>query len=344
MENVTVVVGGQAGSEGKGMVCDQLHRMNQFDVAVRVGGPNAGHSVVDPETDRKFALRQLPVAAVSDPDCQLVIAAGSEVDAMVLDVEVAELEAAGFSIKDRLVIDPTATIITPKEVELEQQIATGTTGKGIGGARARRALRQAILVKDVDFESHGYEIADTQRLLRFRAREGAAIMIEGTQGHVLGSHAGYYPYSTSGDCRASDFIAWCGLPPVRALVYVVLRYHPIRIAGNSGPLPGETTWEEIGVAPELTTVTRKVRRVGHWNWEWPQQSIGANAGPGGVRPVLTFADYAWPELAALRAEVEVDVRSLPDGLFSFLEAFEERLNVRAWGLGVGPRSLLEVLY
>lgn len=340
MEDVTVVVGGQAGSEGKGMVCDQLHRERNYAMAVRVGGPNAGHSVVD-DTGRKFALRQLPVAAVSDPECQLVIAAGSEVDPMVLDVEVAELEAAGYSIKDRLVVDHMATIIDHAAVELENGIGTGTTGKGIGGARARRALRQANLVRDSNFPEHGYKIQDTQMVVQKAALNGYPVLIEGTQGHVLGSHAGYYPYSTSGDCRAIDFMAWSGLGPMRALVYVVLRYHPIRIAGNSGPLPGETTWEELGIKPELTTVTRKVRRVGHWNWGWPAASIRANAGPGGVRPVLTFADYAWPELAG-REGVATEAE-LPAGLQQFLETFHERLNVEVFALGTGPRSWLELI-
>jgi adenylosuccinate synthase len=338
VEDVTVVVGGQAGSEGKGMVCDQLHRERNYALAVRVGGPNAGHSVVN-EEGRKFALRQLPVAAVSDPECQLVIAAGSEVDPMVLDVEVAELEGAGYSIKDRLVIDRSATIIDAAAVDLENGIGTGTTGKGIGGARARRALRQAKLVQDSNFDDHGYLVDDTQGVVRKAALNGFPVLIEGTQGHVLGSHAGYYPYSTSGDCRASDFMAWCGLPPMRALVYLVLRYHPIRIAGNSGPLPGETSWEDLGIKPELTTVTRKVRRVGHWNWTWPAASIKANLGPGGLRPVLTFADYAWPELAGKQGYLD---DRLPEGLLNFMDTFQERLGLGVYACGTGPRSWVEV--
>lgn len=341
MEDVTVVVGGQAGSEGKGMICDQLHRERNYAVAVRVGGPNAGHSVVDAD-GRKFALRQLPVAAVSDPECQLVIAAGSEVDPMVLDVEVAELEAAGYEVKSRLVVDATATIIDHAAVELENGIGTGTTGKGIGGARARRALRQANIVAQSNFQEHGYNIDNTSAVVRDAVVNGHPVLIEGTQGHVLGTHAGYYPYSTSGDCRAIDFLAWAGLPPVRALVYLVLRYHPIRIAGNSGPLPGETTWEEIGVKPELTTVTRKVRRVGHWNWQWPAASIKANAGPGGLRPVITFADYTWPELAGREGYEKVG--DLPGGLQAFLETFQERLGVEVYAIGTGPRSWLELGY
>lgn len=44
----------------------------------------------------------------------------------------------------------------------------------------------------------------------------------------------------------------------------VMRPYPIRVAGDSGdiyPDQVETSWDEIGVEPELTTVTGKIRRV-----------------------------------------------------------------------------------
>ncbi len=43
---VTVVVGGQFGSEGKGKVAHWLARELRASTAVRVGGPNSGHTVV----------------------------------------------------------------------------------------------------------------------------------------------------------------------------------------------------------------------------------------------------------------------------------------------------------
>ena len=43
---VDIYVGGQYGSEGKGNICAHLAR--EYEVLVRVGGPNAGHMVADP--------------------------------------------------------------------------------------------------------------------------------------------------------------------------------------------------------------------------------------------------------------------------------------------------------
>ena len=42
---ISVVVGGQFGGAGKGKVTAHLCRYHQFDVAVRCGGPNSGHTV-----------------------------------------------------------------------------------------------------------------------------------------------------------------------------------------------------------------------------------------------------------------------------------------------------------
>jgi adenylosuccinate synthase len=42
---VTVIVGGQFGSEGKGKVAHHLAREMGASIAIRVGGPNSGHTV-----------------------------------------------------------------------------------------------------------------------------------------------------------------------------------------------------------------------------------------------------------------------------------------------------------
>lgn len=299
-QRVTVVVGGQAGSEGKGAICGRLHQDRKYDMAVRVGGPNAGHSVVHPETGVKFALRQIPVAAVVDPKCMLAIAPGSEVDPWVLADEIHHLEANGIRVQWRLWVDPSATFLVPEYANQEANLQHGTTGKGIGAARAHRAMRQAQLIGEYQPTRDHYEwqLGDVGDMLREAIAEGGSVMVEGTQGYELGTHAGAYPYCTSGDCKATDMIAAAGLPPVQADVWNVLRTYPIRIAGNSGPLPNETTWEAIGVDPEFTTVTKKMRRVAEWNWDWAMRSIRANQDPlhpERCRIALTFADYWWPE-------------------------------------------------
>ena len=58
---VDVLVGGQYGSEGKGNIAQYL--APEYDVLVRVGGPNAGHKVFRPGQE-PYTFRQLPSGAL----------------------------------------------------------------------------------------------------------------------------------------------------------------------------------------------------------------------------------------------------------------------------------------
>lgn len=310
---VEVVVGGQYGSEGKGNVAGHLAKDRLDLVAVRVAGPNAGHSALD-ERGQKWALRQIPVMAVTNLDAKLVIAAGSEIDEEVLYHEVDLLDGAGFKVSDRLFVDHQVTIITEDDKRAETIISTGTTGKGIGAARASRAMRDAPIwtTEVADDEMHGrtFDVGtDTSVMLEAHLRQGGDIIIEGTQGFGLGLHAGWYPYCTSSDCRAIDFLAMSGISPWADYVYdvvpwVTLRTFPIRIAGNSGPMLAETSWEDLGLAtdgyikPEFTTVTKKLRRVGGWDPDLARTAVASNGGER-CRIALTFFDYWYPELAGI---------------------------------------------
>jgi len=334
-EKTTVVVGGQAGSEGKGAITARLAQEQKYNWAVRVGGPNAGHTVIGPDGE-KYALRQLPVAAVTDPEIGLVIAAGSEIDIEVLSSEIDLLQGRGYAVSSRLLIDQEATIVEDFHKEVENGISTGTTGKGIGAARADRALRRAKRVADLPDAMELHRV-DTQEMLRSVQRAGHTILLEGTQGFLLGSHAGFYPHCTSGDCRAIDFLAAAGLPPTEAEIWTVLRTFPIRIAGESGPLPNETSWEEVGVEPEITTVTKKVRRVGEWNWEWAGKAVEVNRrAEEKPRIALTFADYWWPEIKGEDGPWKLS--ELSSRVWAKVQEIELRLDATVRMLGTGPAT------
>ena len=111
---VTVVVGGQFGSEGKGKVAYFLAQETEAKIAVRVGGINSGHTVVDP-SGAPIIFRQLPTAALL-PDVTCVLCAGSYIDPNILLTEIAR---AGLS-PERLLVDPNAMIITEQD-RLEEQ-------------------------------------------------------------------------------------------------------------------------------------------------------------------------------------------------------------------------------
>ena len=175
------VVGGQYGSEAKGHVAAQLHQTRDIPVAVRVGGANAGHTVID-ENGVRFPLRTIPVAAAVDHEAELVIAAGSEIDLPVLYAEIKMLEDAGHPVIDRLFIDSEATIIDDEHKQQETDLVgeVGSTGKGIGAARAARMLRKATTARDSVISHTGW-LTDTSAMLNDRHQSGVNILIEGTQ-------------------------------------------------------------------------------------------------------------------------------------------------------------------
>jgi adenylosuccinate synthase len=141
---------------------------------------------------------------------------------------------------------------------------------------------------------------DTTLLMRQWLGAGARIIIEGTQGFGLSLYdGGYWPKATSRCTTAASALAESGLSPIDVdNVVLVIRSFPIRVAGNSGPLPGETTWEEIASSleteldlREYTTVTKNLRRVGLFDAELVRLAIASN-NPTII--VLKHMDYIGP--------------------------------------------------
>lgn len=345
---IEIVVGGQFGSEGKGAVGAQLAREARDEgrpyAAVRVAGPNAGHSAFD-DKGRKWALRQIPVAGVANIDCKLYIGAGSEVDPEVLFREVAALDLDGLGVNERLQIDQWATVITDQHKVTESVEGMtgrlGSTAKGIGAARADRIMRQAGVY------GTGAGGIDTVAAIRHDLAEGYTVMLEGTQGYGLGLSAGHYPKCTSSDCRAIDFLSMMGISPwsveVDTLdVWVTLRTYPIRVAGNSGALKDERSWDELAqetqgyIEPEKTTVTQKVRRVGEWDPELAAAAVEANGGSR-VKVALTFLDYWYPEIAGA-----TDIGALTDEAWTAIEQIEDEVGALVYLVGTGPNSMIRI--
>jgi adenylosuccinate synthase len=324
---IQVIAGGQYGSEAKGAVAGYLAAQQDRMLAIRVAGPNAGHSVVDPVTGTKYALRQIPAAAVTNPGALLCIAAGSEIDPYVLHEEIAWLEHGGIRVKERLLIDPAATWLTQDHKDRETTAGIvgriGSTGKGIGAARAARIMREARIVDQhrSEFEQYG-QVGSVGEAARTALRDDTLVQIEGTQGYGLGLHGQHYPKCTSSDCTALDFLQMARVNPWEAdqlQVWLVFRPYPIRVAGNSGYLYGETSWEKLGLPPEMTTVTKKIRRVGLWDGGLAHAAVEANGGSRVVWPVLTMADQIDPALAGA---TDTDAVFGSDLLGQFLKIFE----------------------
>jgi adenylosuccinate synthase len=331
---IVVVVGGQFGGEGKGKMTAHLcHELN-FDIAVRCGGPNSGHTITINE--EQVVLRQIP-AGVVNPNTKLLIAAGCLIDLNVLLDEI-----SSFSLtSDRLGIDYNAAIIDTKYAQEEENVGLGvrigSTCTGTGIAVAKRVLRdkELKLAKYVPELKHYLTNVSEEIMASYLI--GRRIVIEGTQGFGLSLyHSPFYPFTTSRDTTASAFLSEVGISPLAvSYVIIVIRTYPIRVEGNSGPLPKEIEWEilqtESGypyTIQEFTTVTKRLRRVAKFDLEIVKKAVMANMP---THMALMGVDYLNYENKGTRQYGKLTQKAK-----DFIFWLEEELGVNVSFIGTGP--------
>lgn len=327
---VDVLVGGQYGSEGKGNIAHYL--APEYDVLVRVGGPNAGHKVYRID-DQPYTFRQLPSGALGNKDATLVIGAGAVISLDVLLREITEL-ALTF---DKVIIDPQAMIIDQADIVWEEQVlktAIGSTAQGIGSATARKILERVPdskvrLAKDIPHLKH--YIRDSVEFFATCLSGGKRVMLEGTQGTSLSLHHGFYPHVTSRATTAAACLSEAGLSPrhVRK-VMMVCRTYPIRVGDSvtgmssgfmSQPIEFSDIAERSGIPvaefaqTEVGSVSHRPRRVAEFDWAQLRRSLILN-GPTDI--ALTFADYI-----DIKNRTAFRYEQLSDQTLRFIEEIEK---------------------
>lgn len=302
--NIDILIGGQYGSEGKGNIAHYL--APEYDVLVRVGGPNAGHQVYVGGDTGSYTFRQLPSGFLGNRDAMLVIGAGAVISLDVLLTEIGQLAVQ----YDQLIIDPQAMIIDSSDVEWEVRTlkgAIGSTAQGTGAATARKILYRrpdtnVQLARDTPALKR--YLGDTVEFFAGCLSRGKKVMLEGTQGTSLSIHHGHYPHVTSRSTTAAGCLAEAGLAArhVRR-VMTVCRTYPIRVGDSvdgktSGYMSQEISFEEISkrsgipqdtlTSKEVGSVSRRKRRVAEFDWAQLRRSLLLN---GATDIALTFADY-----------------------------------------------------
>lgn len=254
----------------------------------------------------------------TNPEAVCIIGRGMLLDLRQLSIELQSiLPEVGLDFLTRFIIDERTGILSPDHhneeggVHGELHKRIGSTGEGVGAARIARIRRDPEkfqFAKDMQgaviAEYCGRTIRlgdvlgkDTHKMIAAIRYKGDNILLEGAQGSGLSLIHGPWPYVTTADTNAAQLAADIGLPPHWVnRVLLVARTYPIRVAGNSGPLKGEKTWEEMSrslgkAVEEKTTVTKKVRRIGAWDTDLFMEAVALN-GPTSI--ALTFADYLDP--------------------------------------------------
>lgn len=310
-----VLVDGQFGSTGKGLMAGWLAEYGKPNIThvTTNQGPNSGHTAywnqrpdfaTAPELAEKIMTQQLPVASVflkrGDRNPITLLNAGAVIDDKIL---ADEARRYGFN-NTNLVIHPNAAVISDADRVADQitrsQIAG--TGKGVGPAQAQKVLRHhSTLAQDVYRPMLPAGFPTDRGWDNFWDWSSDVVFVETAQGFSLGVNSSrFYPNVTSRECTVMQALADARIPvgAVRGVV-ACFRTYPIRVGNTESTSGGcyedqtETTWEAVGQTPELTTVTKRVRRVFTWSRIQFRECIAANQ-PDVV--FLNFLNYLSPHM------------------------------------------------
>ena len=274
---VDIIVGGQAGDEGKGKISAYLSYKGNYSHCVRIGGPNAGHTVVF--RGKKYTLKSVS-SGFLNPRTKIVLGAGAYI---ITDWLLKEAELAGVT--DRLQIDPHAVIVEPRHMEAERadshfMASIGSVGTGLGQAVRERVDRMELrFAKDEPLLAP--YIVDVPEELNRALGRGEDVLLEGTQGVKLSLLHGEYPFVTSRDTTASTFMGEAGLGPkyVRD-VYAIFKPYVSRV--GPGPLEKEMTdkgdlskYHTLG--NEVGSVSGRLRRIGAFEDYWAHRAVILNS-------------------------------------------------------------------
>lgn len=343
---VDVIVGGEYGSEGKGHIASYV--APEYDLLVRVGGPNAGHKVY--EEPNVYTHHHLP-SGTRFCQAKLLIGPGATIHVRDLMKEIGECNVEA----DRLFIDPNAMVISDDDIKAEKKgvSAIGSTGQGVGAAMARRILGR--------FEKpHPFLAKDSNELKPFLRsaidvmdeayQNGYKTLLEGTQGTGLSLYHGYYPHVTSRDTTVAGCLAEAGIAwnRIRRSI-LVCRTYPIRVQSptksTSGPMSLQISWAEISRRShipvdqlrraERTSTTNRQRRVGEFDWTLLHKSALIN---GTTDIALTFVDYLSEKNRQAKRFDQIDKETI-----NFIQEIEKVAGARVSliSTGFGHRTIID---
>ena len=287
---IDIVIGGQAGDEGKGKISEYLNHKKNYEIVIRVSKPQAGHSIM--YDGKKIGLVTLP-CGFSNPYSRILIGAGAFISPEKLKKELEETHLD----PNRLGIDHYSTIVTPKHLEEENENSNlmkkiGSVGTGAGPATRDKVMRKKNILFAKDIPELKPFLTDTKKEMYNALSKNKQILLECDQGFKLSLIHGEYPFVTSDDTTASTFLGKAGIGPKAVRdVYVVFKPYTTRVA--TGPLENEIDdkekkeWAKT-IGGEVGSVSKRVRRLGEFEWENAKTAILINSAN---KICLTHMDY-----------------------------------------------------
>lgn len=280
---INIVIDGQFGSTGKGLIAGYIGETCHIDMAVSNAGPNSGHTYITRSGD-KIITKQLPIASLVGNKPTAYLCAGAVIDPDIVVEEIDKYEPT------EVLVDPRAAIISPECVAAEKHEASAatkiaSTQKGVGEGLIQKIRREYAVGNSPHAESIASYV-DSVNLSHY-CGQGATVLMEVPQGVHLGINSGFWPHTTSREVSVSQALSdACVHPKHLGKVIMVIRTFPIRVGNIFGPdgvelgfsgqfFPDseETTWAALGQPEELTTVTKRVRRVATFSWQQLRDAV-----------------------------------------------------------------------
>lgn len=345
MKQLTAITDLQFGSTGKGLLAGYLAQRMKPDCVVAAWGPNSGHTFIDAD-GAKMVNVALPNGIISPNLETVLLGPGSVIDPKLLlsEIDTYTKYVDGVDI----MIHEHAAIVTEEHRQLEAfgTLAIGSTMKGVGEAVIQKIRRDRAkmniareMLRGTPLEGNVVSVEEYNTAID----DALHVMVEGSQGFSLGLNQGFYPYVTSRDCTLHQIMNDCAIPldqlrTARVRTYGVARTYPIRVAnrfrdgqqvGWSGPGyydQREIEWRDIGIEPELTTVTRLPRRIFTFSLEQVRQAVRMN-GTQGI--FLNFCNYSQ---AVNKRSPESEARTIPE----LIHAIESLTQCPVMWTGWGP--------
>jgi adenylosuccinate synthase len=366
---VTVVLDSQAGSCGKGKFIGYLAQKDNASFAINNFMSNAGHTYEDDKYGRVMT-QHLPTSMVNPGTQLYIGPGAAITPSILFDEILHYRDIIGdreIVINPRAMVIKPEHAEKEKQIIRSGSTFKGcgaacadkvmrVPGTQLFGEWYRYEDWSEVVGQKMDRDSVNFilshvRVEDGMFDLNNAIDCGESIMIEGSQGCDLDINYGLpYPNTTSRQCHAGQLVADCGISPRLVTdIVMIMRPYPIRISNktnigidiSSGDYDGsqELTWDEIKKrcgAPEgvdfgeMTTVTKKMRRVFEMNWDRLEYVTLLN------RPTciaLNFVQYL--DYNALGCK---KLRDLPSKVRSFIDRVEDVTNVKVGLIGTGAKN------
>ena len=335
--DVYVIMGGQFGDEGKGLISAYVARRDNAGFVVKAGvGPNAEHGLFVTEEGPYIKVNQLPLGWILNPSTQIRIGRNVAIDPDKLLSEIGK-----YHLEERVKIDCLSPIITQEHIRSETVSKhfsenIGSTCSGSGFCRADHVLRTAKLARDID-ELHPFLTDVTEEVNKSASTE--TIIIESSQGYGLSLGSEYYPNTTSKDITSSQALADVGLNPFHLTeVVLCIKTMPTREGGGSlGTRELSLTEIQDNGLTEISSIGGKIRRKGESiDFEMLQKASLEN---GATQIALTFCEHYDPAINNVVFKSKLTKR-----MWQLIDQVQKTTNVPVTILNTGKRfdSILDL--